>query len=70
MDKILAGHKLRRFRQALDLSQSAMAETLGISPSYLNLLEHNQRPLTAAILLKIGSSFNINTNAIEIEILP
>jgi predicted transcriptional regulator/transcriptional regulator with XRE-family HTH domain len=60
MDKILAGHKLRRFRQALDLSQSAMAETLGISPSYLNLLEHNQRPLTAAILLKIGSSFNIN----------
>lgn len=60
MEKILAGHKLRRFRQTLDLSQSAMAETLGISPSYLNLLEHNQRPLTAAILLKIGSSFNIN----------
>ena len=60
MEKILAGHKLRRFRQTIDLSQSAMAETLGISPSYLNLLEHNQRPLTAAILLKIGSSFNIN----------
>lgn len=60
MDKILAGHKLRRLRQTLDLSQSVMAETLGISPSYLNLLEHNQRPLTAAILLKIGSSFNIN----------
>src|SRR6056300_659898 len=60
MDKIMAGHKLRRFRQSLDMSQSNMAETLGISPSYLNLLEHNQRPLTAALLLKIGSSFNIN----------
>jgi predicted transcriptional regulator/transcriptional regulator with XRE-family HTH domain len=60
MDKIMAGHKLRRFRQSLDMSQSGMAETLGISPSYLNLLEHNQRPLTAALLLKIGSSFNIN----------
>ena len=60
MDKIMAGHKLRRFRQSLDMSQSGMAETLGISPSYLNLLEHNQRPLTAALFVKIGSSFNIN----------
>ena len=39
-EKILVGHKLRRFRQSSGLSQTAMAEALDISPSYLNLLEH------------------------------
>ena len=39
-EKILVGHKLRRFRQSAGLSQTAMAEALDISPSYLNLLEH------------------------------
>jgi len=37
-----------------------MAEALDISPSYLNLLEHNQRPLTVALLLKLGKSFDID----------
>ena len=39
-EKILVGHKLRRFRQSAGLSQTAMAEALDISPSYLNLMEH------------------------------
>ena len=38
----------------------AMAEALDISPSYLNLLEHNQRPLTVALLLKLGNNFDID----------
>ena len=59
-EKILVGHKLRRFRQSAGLSQTAMAEALDISPSYLNLLEHNQRPLTVALLLKLGNSFDID----------
>ena len=59
-EKILVGHKLRRFRQSIDLSQTVMAETLDISPSYLNLLEHNQRPLTVSLLLRLGSAFDID----------
>ena len=59
-EKILVGHKLRRFRQSAGLSQTAMAEALDISPSYLNLLEHNQRPLTVSLLLKLGNSFDID----------
>ncbi len=59
-EKILVGHKLRRFRQSIDLSQTAMAEALDISPSYLNLLEHNQRPLTVGLLLRLGNSFDID----------
>ena len=59
-EKILVGHKLRRFRQSIGLSQTAMAETLDISSSYLNLLEHNQRPLTVALLLRLGNNFDID----------
>ena len=59
-EKILVGHKLRRFRKTIGLSQTAMAETLEISPSYLNLLEHNQRPLTVGLLLRLGHSFDID----------
>ncbi len=44
--KIFAGPRIRRLRNARGLTQTAMAEGLGISPSYLNLIERNQRPLT------------------------
>ena len=59
-EKSLVGHKLRRFRNSIGLSQTAMAEALAISPSYLNLLEHNQRPLTVGLLLRLGNSFDID----------
>ena len=36
--KALMGHKMRRFRQDLGLNQSELADQLGISPSYLNLI--------------------------------
>ena len=45
--KIFAGARVRRLRRELGLTQMAMAEDLGISPSYLNLIERNQRPLSA-----------------------
>ena len=60
-EKILVGHKLRRLRQSMELSQTAMSEILDISPSYLNLLEHNQRPLTVALLLRLGNSDSYNS---------
>ena len=37
-----------------NLSQAALAERLGISASYLNLLEHDRRSLTTALLLKLA----------------
>ena len=44
---ILAGPSVRRLRRREGLTQAAMASRLGISPSYLNLIERNQRPLSA-----------------------
>ncbi|WP_235976503.1 helix-turn-helix domain-containing protein [Sandaracinobacteroides hominis] len=37
-----------------------MAQDLGLSVSYLNLLERNQRPLTAAVLLKLADVYDID----------
>lgn len=58
--KVMIGHKLRRLRTTLKLSQSEMAAELGISPSYLNLLEHNARPVTVPILFRLGRTYDVN----------
>ena len=58
--KVFAGLRLRRLRRDLGLNQLQMAEGLGISPSYLNLLESNQRPLSAQLLLKLADNYDVN----------
>jgi predicted transcriptional regulator/transcriptional regulator with XRE-family HTH domain len=57
--KLFAGAKVRRIRQERDLTQTQMAERLGVSISYLNLIERNQRPLTANVLLRLAATFDI-----------
>ncbi|CAN5275746.1 XRE family transcriptional regulator [soil metagenome] len=42
-----------------------MAEALGISPSYLNLVERNQRPLSAALLVKLAEEFDFDPRALS-----
>ena len=58
--KLFAGHAVRRIRRANGLTQAVMAEALGVSPSYLNLIERNQRPLTAALLLKLAERYDFD----------
>ncbi|WP_431471152.1 helix-turn-helix domain-containing protein [Sphingosinithalassobacter sp. LHW66-3] len=58
--KLFAGHAVRRLRRGAGLTQAAMAETLGVSPSYLNLVERNQRPLSATLLLRLAESFDFD----------
>lgn len=54
------GVRLQRLREERGISQVALAKALGISPSYLNQIEHNQRPLTVPILLRINAEFGID----------
>ena len=58
--KLFAGPRLRRVRAQLGLTQSRMAEELGVSVSYLNLIERNQRPLTAQFLLRLAEAFELD----------
>jgi len=41
-----------------------MAEALAISPSYLNLIERNQRPLSAALILRLAERFDFDPRAL------
>ncbi|RVI38723.1 helix-turn-helix domain-containing protein, partial [Sinorhizobium meliloti] len=66
-NKIFAGPRVRRIRNGLQLTQTAMAEALGISPSYLNLIERNQRPLTVQLLLKLASVYKVDLEELQGE---
>ncbi len=65
--KVFAGGRVRRVRLGLGLTQTAMAGALEISPSYLNLIERNQRPLTVQLLLKLASTYKVDLDALQGE---
>jgi len=59
-EKPRLGNKVRKLRLRHGLTQVDLAGRLGISASYLNLIEHNQRAVTVPLLLKLGQLFEIN----------
>src|SRR3984893_1621829 len=60
MSRTLIGRTVRRLRVTRDLSQQALASRLGISASYLNLIEHDQRAVTASLLIKLGETLRVD----------
>src|SRR5580698_5442498 len=57
------GGKVRALRRRQSMSQVQLAERLGISPSYLNLIESNRRPLPAALLIQVAQLFGVDLHA-------
>ena len=53
------GGRIKRLRRAKAVSQAALADALGISASYLNLIEHNRRRVTVPLLFKAASYFGV-----------
>jgi predicted transcriptional regulator/DNA-binding XRE family transcriptional regulator len=72
--KIFAGERLRRARERLGLNQAQLAARLTISPSYLNQLERDQRPLTApllerlSVMLKVPKTYFADTQDAKREV--
>ncbi|MBA0125034.1 hypothetical protein SAMN06265360_10358 [Haloechinothrix alba] len=60
MEKTFAGAKLRHLREDRSMSQADLARVLEISPSYLNQIEHNARPLTVPVLLRLTEAFGVD----------
>ena len=56
---------MRRLRKREGLTQAAMAASLGISPSYLNLIERNQRPLSARVLVQLIDRFDFDPHTLR-----
>lgn len=58
--KTFVGARVRQLRNERGFSQAALAQMLDISPSYLNQIEHDVRPLTVAVLLRITEVFGVD----------
>ncbi|WP_300526786.1 short-chain fatty acyl-CoA regulator family protein [Maricaulis sp.] len=67
LEKLFAGARLRRLRRERGLTQADAAQALGVSASYLNLLERNQRPVTARVLLALAENFDVDVRAFANE---
>ncbi|HBH44071.1 MAG TPA: XRE family transcriptional regulator, partial [Hyphomonas atlantica] len=59
-EKLLIGAKLRRLRRTLGLTQAQMAEDLDVSASYINLIESNQRPVSAKLLVSLAQIYDFD----------
>jgi XRE family transcriptional regulator, fatty acid utilization regulator len=60
VSKTFVGSRVRQLRNERGFSQAALAQMLEISPSYLNQIEHDVRPLTVAVLLRITEVFGVD----------
>lgn len=60
----LTGSRIRERRMQLGLRQSVLARTVGISASYLNLIEHNRRRIAGKLLLAIGRELGVEANVL------
>ncbi|QZD87972.1 helix-turn-helix domain-containing protein [Qipengyuania psychrotolerans] len=62
---LLAGPAIRRVRKRESLTQAAMATRLSISPSYLNLIERNQRPVSARVVMALVEQFDFDPRSLR-----
>lgn len=61
--KLYIGPQIRRLRRERGLTQAEMAGALDVSPSYVNLIERNQRPISAELLVRLAAAFDLDIGA-------
>lgn len=66
--KFFAGHAVKRLRRRASMTQLALSNALDISPSYLNLIERNQRPLSAALMLRLAERFDFDPRTLSDDV--
>ena len=62
--KLFLGARVKRLRRDRGLTQTAMAGDLGVSPSYLNHIERNQRPVSAQLLLRLAEAYDVDLRSL------
>lgn len=60
----ITGSRIREQRLAQGLKQGALAEAAGVSPSYLNLIEHNHRRIGGKLLLELARALNVEPSVL------
>ncbi len=64
-DRSIVGTRIRRRRNHLGISQSALARTIGISPSYMNLIEWNKRQVADDLLNRIADALDLEQDDLD-----
>lgn len=64
--KLYAGAKLREIRARLGLTQKTFADKLGVSLPYLNQMENNHRPVSAAVVLALAQEFGLDVTELTV----
>ena len=64
-EALFAGPAIRRLRKREGLTQAAAAARLDISPSYLNLIERNQRPVSARVMMQLVDQFDFDPRSLR-----
>ncbi len=64
--KLYAGAKLREIRGRLALTQKSFADKLGVSLPYLNQMENNHRPVSAAVVLALAQEFGLDVTELTV----
>ncbi len=59
-EKVFIGPKLRELRQNRGMTQAELAAALGVSASYVNLIERNQRSASLRFLITLSDNFGLN----------
>ncbi|WP_226782693.1 helix-turn-helix transcriptional regulator [Oceaniglobus trochenteri] len=57
----MTGSRIRARRLDLDMRQSELADRMGISASYLNLIEHNRRPIAGKLLTAAARALGVDS---------
>ncbi|PZQ22913.1 MAG: XRE family transcriptional regulator [Sphingopyxis macrogoltabida] len=68
--RVFAGPAVRKVRRDAGMTQAAMADALDISPSYLNLIEHGQRPLSATVIVRLAERFGFDAATLGADEVP
>jgi predicted transcriptional regulator/transcriptional regulator with XRE-family HTH domain len=61
----LTGSRVRERRLTLGLKQATVAAAAGLSPSYLNLIEHNRRRIGPAVLARLAAALSVAPEILE-----
>ncbi len=61
----LTGTRIRERRTALALKQADLARGVGVSPAYLNLIEHNRRRVNETLLEALAAALGVDPLALS-----
>jgi len=62
---VFLGRRIRALRSRVGISQSELATRLGVSSSYLNLVEHDRRPVTSTLLLELARVLDVDLRVLS-----